>query len=84
MDLSRLSFTRKGKNMRSNKAEQVERLVPIPETAEFLGVSKWTIRKWVQIGAIASNKLGGRRLIPLSEIQRLIESTRIPARTEAA
>jgi len=63
---------------------QEERLTPIPEAARQLGVSNWTIRKWIQLGKIESNKLGGRRLIPASEIRRLIESSRVPAIAGAA
>jgi len=64
--------------------ESGERLTQIPEAAHRLGVSPWTIRFWIQRGRIASNKLGGRRLIPVSEIERLIASTLVPARpTEA-
>lgn len=72
------------KTIDSNRFGEGERLAPIPEAAQTLGVSVWTIRKWVQLGTITSNKLGGRRLIPISEIRRLIESTRVPARAKAA
>lgn len=61
-----------------------ERLAPIPEAASRWGVSIWTVRKWIQDGKIASNKLGSRRMIPVSEIERLIEATRVPARAVAA
>lgn len=63
--------------------EPAERLVPITDTARQLGVSPWTIRWWIQEGKIASNKLFGRRLVPASEIQRLIAESRVPARAEA-
>lgn len=63
--------------------EQAERLRSIPDTAERLGVSPWTVRWWIQEGKIASNKLFGRRLIAESEIQRLIAESRVPARAEA-
>ena len=64
-------------------SEPTERLLPIPQAADRLGVSDWTIRWWIQKGKITSNKLFGRRLIPESEIQRLIKSTSVPARAEA-
>lgn len=60
-----------------------ERLAPIPEAANRWGVSPWTVRYWIQIGKIASHKLGSRRLVPVSEIDRLITESRVPARAEA-
>jgi len=66
-----------------NQSEQTERLVGIPETAVTLGVSEWTVRWWIQQGKITSNKLFGRRLVPESEIKRLITESRVPARAEA-
>ena len=62
----------------------IDRLVPIPEAARALGVADRTVRWWAQIGKITTHKFGepgsraGRRLIPLSEINRLIEESRIP------
>jgi len=61
-----------------------ERLTPIEEAAHRLGLSHWTLREWIQHGKIASNKLGGRRLIPVSEIERLINESHVPARAVAA
>lgn len=70
---------------KSVTAEQKEeRLAPLPEAARRWGVSIWTVRSWVQKGLVASNKLNGKRLIPVSEIDRLIEKSRVPARAEAA
>lgn len=57
-----------------------ERLLPLREGAERLGVSIWTIRSWVQKGRVTSHKLGGKRLITESEVARLIEESRVPAR----
>ena len=56
---------------------------PLPEGARRLGVSIWTLRDWIANGKITSHKLGGRRLIPVSEIERLIEKSRQPARVAA-
>lgn len=61
-----------------------DRLAGIPEAAHRWGVSVWTVRAWIQAGKVTSNKMGGRRLIPVSEIERLIEETRIPARAVVA
>lgn len=64
----------------TNQIISDERLMPIYQAADRLGLSHWTLRLWVQHGKIASHKLGGRRLIPISEIERLIAESRIPAR----
>jgi excisionase family DNA binding protein len=68
-----------------NKTPNVEseRLAPIPEAAHRWGVSIWTVRDWIQNGKIVSHKLGGRRLVPVSEIERLITESRQPARVAA-
>lgn len=49
-----------------------ERLSGLQDVADRLGVSVWTIRRWVQIGKVSSVRLGRRRLISETEIQRLI------------
>jgi excisionase family DNA binding protein len=60
-----------------------DRLTGLESAAKRLGVSVWTLRAWIQQGRIASNKLGGRRLIPESEINRLIAASHVPARVAA-
>ncbi len=50
----------------------METLVSIETAAQHLGISPWTVRAWVQDGRILSAKLGSRRLVPSSEIQRLV------------
>lgn len=59
-----------------------ERLATVFEAADRTGLSHWTIRLWIQHGKIVSHKLGGRRLVPVSEIERLINESRVPARRE--
>jgi excisionase family DNA binding protein len=49
-----------------------ERLNDLETTARRLSVSIWTVRRWVQNGRLASVKLGARRLVTESEIQRAI------------
>lgn len=49
-----------------------ERVYSIDTAAELLAVSPWTIRKWVADRKITSAKLGARRVIPASEIKRII------------
>ncbi len=50
-----------------------ERLSSLVLVAQQLNVSVWTVRRWVQLGRLASVKLGSRRLIADSEIQRAIK-----------
>jgi len=49
-----------------------DRLVSIKEAAAILAISPWTVRAWITQGKITSAKLGARRLIPESEINRLL------------
>jgi excisionase family DNA binding protein len=58
-----------------------DRLVSIKDAAEILAISPWTVRAWVTQGRISSAKLGARRLIPESEINRLLSEAIIQRRT---
>ena len=49
-----------------------DRLVSVKDAAAILAISPWTVRAWVTQGKISSAKLGARRLIPESEINRLL------------
>jgi excisionase family DNA binding protein len=69
----------KGDQMEAEK----EKLKTFEHAAERLDLSHWTLRKWAQFGKIATHKIGGRRLVPESEIDRLIEQGKVPARAEA-
>ena len=57
----------------------MDALLSIEQTAEILSISQWTVRAWIQQGKLSSAKLGSRRLVPKSEIERLIADSRIPA-----
>jgi excisionase family DNA binding protein len=57
-------------------------LLPLNEAAEFIGVSPHTLRGWIQAGKIESHKLWGKRLVSEDELIRIIEMSRIPARSE--
>ena len=50
-----------------------DELRSLNKAAERWDVSIWTVRKWCQEGRVASLKLGARRLIRESEIQRVIK-----------
>ena len=57
-----------------------DRLVSIKDAAAILAISPWTVRAWVTQGKISSAKLGARRLIPESEINRLLSEAIIQRR----
>ena len=48
----------------------------IDQTAEFTGLSAWTVRYWVRIGKLSSVKLGRRILIERAELNRLVAENR--------
>ncbi|MFP5265130.1 MAG: helix-turn-helix domain-containing protein [Blastocatellia bacterium] len=51
--------------------DDLDRLLSLERTAQLLSVSIWTVRKWVSIGRIKSVKIGSRRLVAKSEVQRI-------------
>ena len=50
----------------------MERLYSVDEAAETLRLSSWTIWSWLKTGKIRGAKIGDRRVIRESELQRLI------------
>jgi excisionase family DNA binding protein len=52
----------------------MDALRSIDDTAKTLGISPYTVRAWIRRGLLASVKLGARRLVAESEIQRVIEN----------
>jgi excisionase family DNA binding protein len=46
-------------------------LFSIEETAPIIGLSKYTIRAYVQKGLIKPTRIGNRVLIPIAEINRI-------------
>jgi excisionase family DNA binding protein len=60
----------------------MERLYSVDEAAEQLTLSHWTIWSWIKSGKLRSAKVGDRRVIRESELQRLIVDD--PRRPETA
>ena len=60
--------------------EEHDRLLVIAEAADRLGLSPLTIYKWISARRIGCVRLGRAVRIPESEIARLIEAGRRPAR----
>ena len=54
----------------------VERLLSVQEAGEKLGLSCWTIRRWIKFAKITPVRLGSRVLVEESELQRIIESAK--------
>jgi len=50
----------------------MEKLYSVDEAAELLRLSRWTIWSWLKTGKIRGAKVGDRRIIRESELQRLI------------
>jgi len=50
----------------------MERLYSVDEAAELLRLSHWSIWSWLKQGKIRGAKVGDRRVIRESELQRLI------------
>ena len=57
---------------RGDVESQRDALHGLDKVARRFDVSIWTVRKWCQEGRLASVRLGARRLISESEIQRVI------------
>jgi excisionase family DNA binding protein len=62
----------------------MEALVPIDKAAELLGISPWTVRKYLHDNKLRSVRIGRRRLIEESELRRIIERGRDPEPGEVA
>ena len=48
----------------------------VKEAAEAVGLSHWTIRKFIREGKLRSIRLGKRVLVEPGELERLIEAGR--------
>jgi excisionase family DNA binding protein len=62
----------------------MEPLLSIEQAADLLGVSPWTVRKWVSTKRIRVVRLGRRVLLEQPELRRIIEDGRGGAHAEAA
>ena len=51
---------------------QLVALRSLQETANILGVSLFTLRRLIDGGAIRSVNVGARRLVPVSEVERVV------------
>lgn len=51
-------------------------LLSVPEVAERLGLSLWTVYRMARSGRLASIRLGRRRLFAEADLEQLIRETR--------
>jgi excisionase family DNA binding protein len=60
-------------------------LISVAEAAKRLGgISKWTVHAWLSQGRLQRTKVGGRTMIRVSELSRVMEDggkSRAPNRT---
>ncbi|MCB1086058.1 MAG: helix-turn-helix domain-containing protein [Verrucomicrobiae bacterium] len=57
----------------SSPKKQERQAFRIDEAAEVLGVSHWTVRRLIKSGALKSCRVLRCHLIPVSEIDRLLQ-----------
>jgi excisionase family DNA binding protein len=55
---------------------KIQLALGLQEAAEAVGLSQWTLRKYVREGKIAAIRLGRRVLVEPSELHRLVEQGR--------
>jgi excisionase family DNA binding protein len=56
----------------------------VQETADMLGVSRWTVQRMIAAETIHSVKIGKSRRIPHTEIDRILGASEAPTRSSAA
>lgn len=54
----------------------MEKLLSVQEASEILGLSSWTIRRWVRNKKLLPVRLGSRVLLEEGELRRVIEAGR--------
>ena len=62
----------------------MRKLVTVTEAAETLGMSPWTLRRWISNRQIRSFKLGRRRMLAQADLDALISAGERPARSDVA
>jgi excisionase family DNA binding protein len=54
----------------------MESLLSIERAAEILGISAWTVRKYVRTGKIRPVRIGRRVLLEEQELRRIVDEGR--------
>jgi excisionase family DNA binding protein len=69
--------------LREAQEKLKQQFLGVKEAEQLTGISRWTWRKWAYDGRVASVKLGKRLLIPLKDIERLVEENTRPRLSDA-
>lgn len=56
-----------------------EMALSLTAVADRLHVSRRTVERWVRAGLLPSVKIGGRRLVPVAELQRVLSDREHPS-----
>jgi excisionase family DNA binding protein len=59
-------------------------LIGIQEAAAAIGLSAWTVRKYIRSGKIKAVRIGRRVLVEPSELENLIAAARYPGKSKVA
>ena len=51
--------------------------VGVREAALTLGVSHWSIRRWIRVGRLPAVKLGRRTVLEVAALRQFVQSNRI-------
>jgi excisionase family DNA binding protein len=61
----------------------MDELLSVQEVARRLGgISVWTVRSWLTKGRMRRTKVGGRTMVRLSELQKVVVDAATPKVTE--
>jgi excisionase family DNA binding protein len=60
----------------------MQQLLTIDQTAEFLGLSSWTIRYMIRNGTLPAVKIGRRLLVERTALEKLIAGSRTPGNSQ--
>jgi excisionase family DNA binding protein len=68
---------------RNAEARDFGKLLTLKQAADRLGVSWWTLGRWARQGRFRTVRLGSRRLVPESELTRLVDANMTEATAPA-
>jgi excisionase family DNA binding protein len=70
-------YHRKGLKQRGGKSVERNRSVTTFHAAEMLGVTRWTIYRYIREGLLDASKPRGVLLVSLDSINKLLEDTKV-------